>query len=95
MDNLKKTTTKLKEKTEMWFKRRMLCILFMDLKEIKLNCATRTWHIIGHKYHICKLQAVFLWPCDEEKKLKHLVTTGLILKEKAAGERRERRYSMD
>ena len=30
-----------------------------------------------------------------EKKLKHLVTTGLILKEKAARERSEKRYSTD
>ena len=30
-----------------------------------------------------------------KKKLKHLVTTGLILKEKDAGERSERRYSMN
>ena len=29
-----------------------------------------------------------------KKKLKHLVTTGLILKEKAAGERSERRYGL-
>ena len=43
---------------------------------------------------IFNLQAVFFGHVMREKKLKHLVTTGLI-KEKAAGERSERRCSMD
>ena len=44
---------------------------------------------------ILNLQAVFFGHVMRKKKLKHLVTTGLILKEKAAGKRSERRCSMD
>ena len=66
----------------------------MDFKEIKLKCGTRSWHIYAHKYHIKSTGSIF-WPCDEKKETETSLRTGLILKEKAAGERSERRCSMD
>ena len=44
---------------------------------------------------IFNLQAVFFGHVMRKKKLKHFLRTGLILKEKAAGKRSDRRCSMD
>ena len=44
---------------------------------------------------IFNLQGSIFWPCDEKKETETSLRTGLILKEKATGERSERRCSMD
>ena len=54
---------------------------------------TKVWYeelAYAHKYHIESTGSIF-WPCDEKKETETSLRTGLILKEKAAGERSEKR----